>query len=198
MTTTKLLPIFLLCMYVFLSFYIIHTLQSAILGSHSVALDNKGYFYSWGLPHASGHGAQQQQSNSGIQWQWCRGNRDTRGRRERGSSTNIQAAVAPVSLKLPIMTPTRLSLKSLLLSTTAEINVETNISSTSTATGMNNQQSVANNNTNISNDLFKVSDLACGACFTVAVLTSGRVCSWGVWDNGRSADRVLVSGRVVK
>jgi alpha-tubulin suppressor-like RCC1 family protein len=37
----------------------------------------------------------------------------------------------------------------------------------------------------------EVIDIGCGACFTVVVLKSGKVCSWGAWAGGRCDGRSM-------
>ena len=48
----------------------------------------------------------------------------------------------------------------------------------------NNNNSNGNSNQNRRKSIY-VKDIACGSCFTVAVLSNGRVATWGVYDNGR-------------
>ena len=107
--------------------------QSAVLGSHSVALDDLGRLYSWGLPHACGAGV----------------------------------------TKTPVRHPKLVDLSAL-------VDFDT-ISTPAVRTNLNE----AEDTSPTTNTDMVIKDVACGACFTVVVLQSGRVASWGVYDSGR-------------
>jgi alpha-tubulin suppressor-like RCC1 family protein len=122
---------------------------SGSIGSHSMALDNKGKLYGWGVNYAI------------------------------GLSQITTPVLAPTQI---VSFPVHPDDRRLARRTRRQQNGDDNLEDDDDD---NDDDDNDESRTRLVTEALPCIDVSCGGGFTVAILRSGRVCSWGMWSHGR-------------